>query len=184
MNWKGSGRKQSWNNLRYYPSIYLKAPKETMKHLSLYKWSWGQDLNSDYWICSHDIWHYKPYGMKMLQHMHKTMKIDFSIFSQRYASILSSNIPFCIVLQSAATVGAHFSLWGLNTQHLYSLQFSWQSGGRLYIQANIMCRNLKNVKVPRRCCSLLGAVHNCPLLENGTPHNAHISAMFRIPIYS
>lgn len=121
MNWKGSGRKQPWNNLRYYPSNYLKAPKEIMKHVSLYKWSWGQDLNLDCCICSHGIWHYKLYDMKMSQCMYKTMKIDFSFFPQRYASILNSNIPFCIILQRAATVGAHFSLWGLNAHRLYSL---------------------------------------------------------------
>jgi len=40
-----------------------------------------------------------------------------------------------------------------------------------------MPRNLKNVKVPRRCCLLLGAVHTYLLVQNGTPHNTHISAM-------
>jgi hypothetical protein len=31
MNWKGYGRKQSWPNLRYYPSICLEGPRKTTK---------------------------------------------------------------------------------------------------------------------------------------------------------
>jgi hypothetical protein len=31
MNWKGSGRKQSWPNLRYYPAISLEELKKTTK---------------------------------------------------------------------------------------------------------------------------------------------------------
>jgi hypothetical protein len=31
MNWKGYGRKQSWSNLRYYPSILPRGTKENHK---------------------------------------------------------------------------------------------------------------------------------------------------------
>jgi hypothetical protein len=45
MTWKGFGRKQSWPNLRYYPGIYLEGLRKTMKNLSHYSQSSGQDLN-------------------------------------------------------------------------------------------------------------------------------------------
>jgi hypothetical protein len=46
MNWKQRGRKWSWTNLRYYPSIWLEGLRKTTKDLNNYTWSLGQDLNS------------------------------------------------------------------------------------------------------------------------------------------
>jgi hypothetical protein len=34
MNWNGCGRRRSWPNLRYYPSICLEGPKKTTRNLS------------------------------------------------------------------------------------------------------------------------------------------------------
>jgi hypothetical protein len=44
MNWKGCGRKQSWPNLRYYPSIYLEELRQTIKNLGHDRWSLDRDL--------------------------------------------------------------------------------------------------------------------------------------------
>jgi hypothetical protein len=35
MKWKGCGRKRSWLNLRYYPSIGLEKLSKTMKNLRI-----------------------------------------------------------------------------------------------------------------------------------------------------
>jgi hypothetical protein len=45
MNWKGSGRKWSWPNLKYYPYNCLEGLRKTMKNLSQDSRSPGQDLN-------------------------------------------------------------------------------------------------------------------------------------------
>jgi hypothetical protein len=45
MNWKGCGRKQSWPNLRYYPSICLEGLRKTTKYLRQGSRSPGRDLN-------------------------------------------------------------------------------------------------------------------------------------------
>jgi hypothetical protein len=42
---KGCGRKGSWPNLRYYPSIFLEGLSKTTKNVSHNNWSLGQDLN-------------------------------------------------------------------------------------------------------------------------------------------
>jgi hypothetical protein len=35
MNWKGYGRKWSWNNVRYYPGIFLEGLRKTVKNVRL-----------------------------------------------------------------------------------------------------------------------------------------------------
>jgi hypothetical protein len=43
MNYKMRGRKQSWSNLRHYPSIRLEGLSKTIKNLSQESLSPGQD---------------------------------------------------------------------------------------------------------------------------------------------
>jgi hypothetical protein len=45
MNWKGSGRKRSWPNLRNYPRICPEGLRITTKNLSQDSRSLGRDLN-------------------------------------------------------------------------------------------------------------------------------------------
>jgi hypothetical protein len=45
MNWKGWGRKRSWLNLSYYPSIFLEGLRKTTKNFSQDTRSPGRDLN-------------------------------------------------------------------------------------------------------------------------------------------
>jgi hypothetical protein len=45
VNWKGSGRKQSWHILRSYPVIYLKGLRKIMKYLSQDRQSPSQNMN-------------------------------------------------------------------------------------------------------------------------------------------
>jgi hypothetical protein len=45
MNWKGCGKKRSWPNLRYYPSICLEGLRKTTKNLSQDTRSPVRDLN-------------------------------------------------------------------------------------------------------------------------------------------
>jgi hypothetical protein len=45
MNWKGCGRKRSWPNLRYFPSICLEGLRTTKNTVSQDSQSPGQDLN-------------------------------------------------------------------------------------------------------------------------------------------
>jgi hypothetical protein len=43
MYWKGYGRKRSWPNVGYSPSIYLEGLRKTSKNLSQDSWSPGRD---------------------------------------------------------------------------------------------------------------------------------------------
>jgi hypothetical protein len=43
INWKGSGRKRSWNFLRYDLNIFLEVPKKFTKNPSQDNWSSGLD---------------------------------------------------------------------------------------------------------------------------------------------
>jgi hypothetical protein len=45
MNWKGSGRKRPWPNLKYYPCICLEILENTTKDLSQDIWSPDRDFN-------------------------------------------------------------------------------------------------------------------------------------------
>jgi hypothetical protein len=47
MNWKGSGRKQSWLNVRYYPVMYLEGLRKDLKTIGQASWSPTQDLNPE-----------------------------------------------------------------------------------------------------------------------------------------
>jgi hypothetical protein len=45
MNWKECGRKWSWPNLRYCPSIFLEKLRKTTKSPYQDRWSSGLDFN-------------------------------------------------------------------------------------------------------------------------------------------
>jgi hypothetical protein len=47
MNWKESGRKQSWPNVRYYPGMYLEGLRKDLKNFGQASWSPTQDLNPE-----------------------------------------------------------------------------------------------------------------------------------------